>query len=874
MVAFGKELLGKRCVAFQPYYMNYKRLKNWIKEMESNIASPTQGDALQRSSKFLGARSAFFEELQSSLVRVNGFYKAQQKRVQVEVEALRLRDMDVADRRKESAELEESCKIITEFALVNKDGFRKITKKYDKKIGELLSHNGQQKLEEGQNATLQDYMLENLPHYDFSQADEHLQRIMMAVEDWVSHGPGHSDNAQLSKIELQATPEMRRRTLHFPLLHDERPLPRWKIWLTWLRHQLCSSLGYLFVTTASVALAIISPSEILNLKSYFVIWVTGMSLILLVKRHPADGVLMGATLLLNISRILTLEQAWSAFSNDVVLSVGGLGVLATVVGHTGIIDTVFQKVVGKPKTLPMAMLRLALPAICMNVGVSNTCVMSCLLPVIEKWSLEIGHHKALFLMPISFLLLISGVFAIFSTSTNLVVQGQLRLNNREPFDMFALAPAVTACTAASLVYLIVVPPFVLRRFKDTASDDESGSKVRLQRGINRFNARVQVMGQALAGQTLSSSGLLEILQGGLSDICSCERYGTMQQVYQDFILAMDDCLDIRTSADSLHKLQREPGLLLMTRDGSDTSGLEEKKDLYQVVLDQQSPLVGHPLEGAKKRATYGCSIVAHRPFAPFDAEDEAMQRVGTGFSSDVVVQRGDHIIFHAPHEFHNIWSDSGDFVFVRPIGNVGRDDSDLPSYAPSLSGCILLSMIVIVATSTLPLVEAVFLAIAAMILSGCTTLDAVVKATKLRTLMVIVGAFGVGTAMGSEHVAAEIANILLFLLSPFGTLGLLIAIFGATVALGVVFHGTAVVVLMYPVCQHVADSEGIPLHCVASVLCIAASCQFLSPISYQTNLMAYHAGGGYEFSDFTKTGVGLVFVVALVSLPMCVYLFP
>jgi hypothetical protein len=103
-----------------------------------------------------------------------------------------------------------------------------------------------------------------------------------------------------------------------------------------------------------------------------------MSLILLVKRHPADGVLMGATLLLNISRILTLEQAWSAFSNDVVLSVGGLGVLATVVGHTGIIDTVFQKVVGKPKILPMAMLRLALPAICMNVGVSNTCVMSCL----------------------------------------------------------------------------------------------------------------------------------------------------------------------------------------------------------------------------------------------------------------------------------------------------------------------------------------------------------------------------------------------------------------------------------------------------------------------------------------------------------------
>jgi len=46
----------------------------------------------------------------------------------------------------------------------------------------------------------------------------------------------------------------------------------------------------------------------------------------------------------------------------------------------------------------------------------------------------------------------------------------------------------------------------------------------------------------------------------------------------------------------------------------------------------------------------------------------------------------------------------------------------------------------------------------------------------------------------------------------------------------------------------------------------------LSPISYQTNLMAYSAGG-YQFTDFTKLGSGLVCVLALVSIPLCGYWF-
>ena len=39
------------------------------------------------------------------------------------------------------------------------------------------------------------------------------------------------------------------------------------------------------------------------------------------------------------------------------------------------------------------MLRLFVPAVFLNLCISNTCVMSCLLPVIDKWSKEIGPQR-------------------------------------------------------------------------------------------------------------------------------------------------------------------------------------------------------------------------------------------------------------------------------------------------------------------------------------------------------------------------------------------------------------------------------------------------------------------------------------------------
>jgi len=95
----------------------------------------------------------------------------------------------------------------------------------------------------------------------------------------------------------------------------------------------------------------------------------------------------------------------------------------------------------------------------------------------------------------------------------------------------------------------------------------------------------------------------------------------------------------------------------------------------------------------------------------------------------------------------------------------------------------------------------------------------------------------------------------------------------AVAALGVIFHGTAVVALMFPMCVSIAEMAGIPLHQMIAVLCISVACQMLSPVSYNTNLMAYAACPEYRFNDFPLLGGPLVVILLAVAIPMCQFWF-
>ncbi len=86
----------------------------------------------------------------------------------------------------------------------------------------------------------------------------------------------------------------------------------------------------------------------------------------------------------------------------------------------------------------------------------------------------------------------------------------------------------------------------------------------------------------------------------------------------------------------------------------------------------------------------------------------------------------------------------------------------------------------------------------------------------------------------------------------------------ATIVLTELLTNTAAAALMVPVGLSLAARSGLDPTMMAVTVLIGASCSFLTPIGYQTNLMVFGLGG-YRFSDFARVGAPLTLSTLVTS---------
>jgi len=290
----------------------------------------------------------------------------------------------------------------------------------------------------------------------------------------------------------------------------------------------------------------------------------------------------------------------------------------------------------------------------------------------------------------------------------------------------------------------------------------------------------------------------------------------------------------------------------------------DARELAEVCLDMDSKLVGKHLAAARTYDDFQASIVGYRV-----RDENWTSTSNTAFT----LSYGDQMVLDVPVGFcKKLGSHSAQFLSVRHVG--GKPQRHTDKSTAYISGAILGVMLLFMAFSIFPLFPCVLAAIFALVVTGCSSVDGAKKAVPLKVVLTIVGAFGLGNAIGNHGIATFLGSALVSMFSPFGQLGLLVAVAVAVTALGVIFHGTAVVALMFPTCISVAEKADIPIHQMIAVLCLSVACQMLSPVSYNTNLMAYAACPEYKFKDFAVLGAPLVGLILLVAIPMCQLWFP
>lgn len=886
MVHFTEDLQDARDPEWRDYYVNYARLKGWLKAIEA--------------SRSVEAAQHFFDELTLSMQRVEAFYVSKEDELTERVErelAAPVEDSASEEHRQQVvASVEVEIDRLSSYAEVNMEGLRKIAKKFDKTCGGGRTSTGESNFGRDKKGArldwglakdkLQPRLIAKFPDYRFGTAPARLEGLREHLAKWRNTGAAAEVSSFRPDMPLMT------RTLSFnnilqtkgKLRKHQRYHELMQVFGTHARMIL--SIAFLTgLTLASWALAGYPASQppppapttqtttpaasveevALDSEGYLVAWVTLLSLYLLVQQWPSDCVMLGATLFLHMCGLIDAEDAWGAFANEVVLSVAALSVVGDAVSHTGFIDIVFEKLIGDTRSLPAAMLRIYLPCAIGAATISNTCVMACSMPAIEQWCKKSGYHVAMFFMPISFLMLIAGTFAIFSTSTNMVAQALLIAHDMPPLGQFDLAVPAAVCSVASLIYLIVATPIFLHRFKTKLSEEGSPSSRSRAEGKS-FHARMRVLWKLDDETTIADSGLLENIPGGMGSICGIERHGSMlsEKLTVHSTLNFDDIIAVEVNTEGIEELRRTPGLEMRPLDGSELYATmdPDSRELAEVLLDQASPLVGQSLVDAKTFNVYSGALIAIRVRTP---------QKNVAFTADTFLGVGDQLVLDVEAGFCKRMKEAPDFVMIRQIGKGSGDIDRVKAYT---SGLILLVMLFFVATSIFSLFACALAAIFMLVMTGCATVESVKKGIRLSVVLTIVGAFGIGHAISKHGIATVMASGLVDMFQPFGHTGLLVAVSAAVVALGVIFHGTAVVALMFPLCTQVASESGIPLHQMVAVLCISSALQMLSPVSYNTNLMAYAACPEYEFKDFPKLGSPLVVLILVVAIPMCQWQFP
>ncbi|OEH92149.1 SLC13 family permease [Bacillus solimangrovi] len=583
----------------------------------------------------------------------------------------------------------------------------------------------------------------------------------------------------------------------------------------------------------------------MSLEMIFVlVMIIAMLTALLLELARPDMVVFSVVVIFLITGLLTPEEVLKGFSNQGMLTIALLFIVAGAVQKHGIIDQVMKQWLNKSKSVRGSMFRFFLPIPFFSAFLNNTPIVVAFTPVIKNWCEERGIAPSKFLIPLSYVTILGGTITLMGTSTNLVVHGMLLDFGLEGFSLFQLAIVGIPITMIGLLYLFtfgyqLLPNHLGFREQVTADSKEYIAEMTVQQGFPYINQSVQRAGL----RELNGLYLIEIIRGK-------ER---ISPVRSTTIIQEGDRLIFTGLISTIADLQNTKGLALET--GSDLE-LEDLKNgntqLVEAVVSHQSTLLDKSIKQSQFRSRFDAGVLAvHRN------NERIKSKVG-----DIVLRPGDALLLLAGSDFIRNYQQSSDFYVVSSLATpTSLNDSRKKGW---FSIGLLVSMILLVTIGWLSMFKAMTLAVFLLIVTKMITPEEAKKYIQFNVLLLIASAFGVGAAMTKSGLAAWMAKGLLSLGQPLGIIAILLLIYLLTNIFTELITNSAAAVLMLPIGLELATSLNVPYMGFAVIISIAASASFITPIGYQTNLIVY-GPGGYKFKDYVKVGTPLSIIVMFVT---------
>lgn len=583
-------------------------------------------------------------------------------------------------------------------------------------------------------------------------------------------------------------------------------------------------------------------------------------------RFSADIVMMGVLLVLLLAGILTPDEAIAGFANEGLITVAMLYVVAAAMKETGAMARITSVLLGRPRDERSAQVKLTLPVAAMSAFINNTPIVAMFLPTLDGVARRCRIAPSKLYMPLSFASILGGVCTLIGTSTNVIVAGLLSEtpitsdggpatvdNPALGFSMFSLAKVGLPIALFGLAYILI---FGRKLLPDRANPiDQAESQGHGYHAALKVSPGCPIIGKTVEAANLRSLPGLFLARIERSD-------DSVIAVSPREIIEAEDVLVFVGKLDSVVELQQIKGLVPSTADAHEhedeaVNGNSYRPNLriVEAVVSNNSSLVGLTIRQSGIRTRYGAVVVAVR---------RQGQQI-PGKLGEIRLRPGDTLLLEAEPGFASRFGSSGDFYLV----NERFTPASLRHERAWVALAILALLVTLITFGIMPPMTAAMLAAGLMIVTRCCTGPQARRGVDFSILAVIGASFGIGQAMQNTGLAYNISHFILETFQSMGPWALLACVYLLTSVFTACMTNNAAAVLMFPIAVGLAQEAGInPMPFVVAIT-VAASCEFSTPIGYQTNLMVM-GPGGYKWLDYTRFGGPLTLLCGV----LCVILAP
>ena len=559
---------------------------------------------------------------------------------------------------------------------------------------------------------------------------------------------------------------------------------------------------------------------------------------------PIEVTAMGAIGILLLFDVLNWQEAISGFSNPAVITIGAIFIMSRALVKTGFLEVFadfLAKKGGNRKWLTIFIFLLTVSII--SGFINNTAAVAIFIPLGIDLCQRFRISPTKVLLPLSYAAIFGGTLTLIGTSTNLVVSSIMEGMNMAPFSMFEFTKLGLIFLFLGTLYNMIISKWFMP-----------------SRSIISSLTRKYHMGSFLTEFKVGEDSPL--IGNAYKDLGISQKYNL--QVYkiirdsenirfnlQNIIIREGDIFLVHINVKDMLKFKDEMKVLLLTDVKMNVAELTGKNHvIVEGLVSQQSALIGKTLQEFDFRNRYGSFVLALK--RQRELLRDKIAHIRLKFS--------DTLLIMVPKERLEILRTSNNLIVLEELDIHLRYERYW-----WFSILVIPSVMLLVAFGVIPIVKAAILGAILLLVMRTLSIQDAYESISWSVIFLIASLVPMGIAIQKTNLDEVTGDLIIGIGTLIGggegldPVIILAVLYGVTFILSAFISNVAVAVMLTPIGIMLATILNVDPRPFLVAICFGASCSFMTPMGYQTNMMVF-APGQYRLKDFFQMGIPLTLV--------------